>query len=145
MKGGDKKRSRYTTNKYPSSGKITCSKCGAAFNRKSWGSGKYKKYVWLCRNRFDKGPKGCSMEAVDEEKPKEAFVRVANRVIQDRSTLVKCMTENVENVYQEKVSTVDVAAIDKRLGELRKEMSALVKMNLTAGVDMEISARNISG
>ncbi len=48
--------------------------------------------------------------------------------------------ENIEKVYLEKASAVDVAAIDTRLGELRKEMSALVKLNLTAGVNTEIYA-----
>jgi len=121
-------------------GKIFCSNCGAMFKRKSWGTGERKKYVWICRERFDKGPKGCTMDAVGEEKLKEAFVRVANRVIADREAFIKRMTENIEQVYLKKASVVDVAAIDTRLGELRKEMSALVKLNLTAGVNTEIYA-----
>jgi site-specific DNA recombinase len=139
LKGGDKKRTRYT-NKYPFSGKIFCRNCGAMFKRKSWGTGERKKYVWICRERFDKGPKGCTMDAVGEEKIKEAFVRVANQVIADRDVFIRRMTENVEQVYLVKASTVDVTAIDARLGELRQEMSALVKLNLTAGVNTEIYA-----
>lgn len=76
LKGGDKKRTRYT-NKYPFSGKIFCSNCGSMFKRKSWGTGERKKYVWICRERFDKGPKSCTMDAVGEEALKDAFVRVA--------------------------------------------------------------------
>lgn len=34
--------------------------------------------------------------------------------------------------------TGNATAINTRLGELRKEMATLVKMNLTAGVDTEI-------
>jgi DNA invertase Pin-like site-specific DNA recombinase len=139
LKGGDKKRSRYT-NKYPFSGKIFCSNCGSMFKRKSWGTGERKKYVWICRERFDKGPKGCKMDAVGEEALKEAFVRVANRVMADRDVFIKRMAESVEQVYIEKASTVDVATIDTRLGELRQEMSALVRLNLTAGVNAEIYA-----
>ena len=48
--------------------------------------------------------------------------------------------EKVERVYLEKASTVDVATIDTRLGELRQEMSALVRLNLAAGVNAEIYA-----
>jgi len=58
LKGDDETGSRYT-NKYPFSGKIFCSECGAPFRRKNWGVNKYKKPVWICRTRLDKGPKGC--------------------------------------------------------------------------------------
>lgn len=50
------------------------------------------------------------------------------------------MTENIEQIYLEKASVVDTAAIDTRLGELCHEMSALVRLNLTAGVNTEIYA-----
>lgn len=143
LMGGDKTRSRYTS-KYPFSGKIFCSECGAAFRRKSWGVGKYKKYVWICRTRDEQGPKGCSMQAMDEEKLQEAVVRVANRLISDRGTFIAHMTENIEKVFIEQASTIDVAAIDGRLEELRGEMGALVKLNLTAGIDDEIYSEEYS-
>ncbi|WP_084112145.1 zinc ribbon domain-containing protein [Paramaledivibacter caminithermalis] len=67
---------------YNFSRKIICGNCGSRFRRVRWGSiPKYKKYVWVCRNQDGKGPKGCSMKAVDEEKLKEAFVRMVNRQI----------------------------------------------------------------
>ncbi|MDT8900424.1 recombinase family protein [Anaeroselena agilis] len=137
LMGGNKGRSRYT-NKYPFSGKIFCNECGAAFRRKSWGTGKYKKYVWICRTRDEQGPKGCSIQAVDEEKLQEAFVRVVNQLISDRDTFIARMTENIEKVFNEQASKVDVVAVDRRLEELRTEMAALVKLNLTTGIDDEI-------
>jgi site-specific DNA recombinase len=143
LMGGDKTRSRYTS-KYPFSGKIFCSECGAAFRRKSWGVGKYKKHVWICRTRDEQGPKGCSMPAVDEEKLRKAFVRVVNRLISDRSTVISRMTENIEKVFADQASTIDVAAIDGRLEELRGEMAALVRLNLTAGIDDEIYSEEYS-
>jgi len=44
----------------------------------SAGIGKYKKAVWICRTRIDKGPEGCGIQAVDGEELQEAFVWVAN-------------------------------------------------------------------
>ena len=101
LKGG--KRGKYT-NKYAFSGRILCRKCGSTFKRKSWGTGKYKKYVWICRNRFDKGPNACNVEAVHEEKLQSAFVVVVDRVIQDRDTFVNIMKEDIEKAYVEKTS-----------------------------------------
>lgn len=137
LQGGDKNHSRYT-NKYPFSGKIFCGECAGSFRRKYWGTGKYKKAVWLCRTRMDKGPEGCDMPAVDEEKLQEAFMRVVSQLITDRDTFVKRMTENIEWVFREQAKSVDITVIDARIEELRAEMAALVKLNLTAGIDAEI-------
>lgn len=138
LKGGDKSRSRYT-NKYPFSGKVFCGECGEPFSRKCWGGAstpaKYRKYVWMCRIRMEKGPKGCDMQAVNEEKLQEAFMRVVNRLITERETFISRMLENVEKVVRERASAVDMAAIDGRLKELHGEMSALVKLNLMTGID----------
>jgi hypothetical protein len=141
--GEEKTRSRYTS-KYPFSGKVFCNECGVAFRRKSWGVGRYKKHVWICRTRDEQGPKGCNMQAVDEEKLQEAFVRVVNQLISDRGTFIARMTENIEKVFNEQASKVDVVAVDRRLEELRTEMEALVKLNLTAGIDDEIYAEEYS-
>lgn len=139
LKGvSDKNKSRYS-NKYAFSGKIICGECGSRFRRIRWGQGeKYKKYVWICRNRDEKGPQGCSMKAVDEEKLKGAFVRMVNRQIEDKERFISKMLENIEKVFSEKANSVDVAAIDKRLDELREEMERLVKLNIKANLDADM-------
>ncbi len=137
LMGGDKDRSRYT-NKYPFSGKIVCGACGKTFTRTYWGTGKYKKPIWMCRTRSENGKKGCSMPTFDEEKLQDAFVRIVNRLITDKETFISCMVENIEKVIYEEASAVDLAAIDGKLEELRGEMSALVKLNLTTGIDTDI-------
>lgn len=78
------------------------------------------------------------MPAVDEEKLREAFTRVVGRLVADRESLVKRMTENIEKVFREQAGKIDIKAIDGRVEELRGEMAALVKLNLTAGIDAEI-------
>jgi len=141
LQGDD--RSRYT-NRYPFSGRIFCSECGSPFRRKSWGVGKYKKPVWICRTRIEKGPKGCSIQAVDEEKLQEAFARAISQLMADRDAFIKRMTENIEKVFNEQASAVDIGVIDMRLDELRGQMAALVKLNLTAGIDDEIYSEEYS-
>jgi len=109
------------------------------FRRVRWGQGeKYKKYVWVCRNRDEKGPEGCSMKAVDEEKLKKAFVRMVNRQIKDKDKFISRMLGNIEKVFAERANSVDVTAIDKRLDELREEMERLVRLNVKANLDADI-------
>jgi DNA invertase Pin-like site-specific DNA recombinase len=130
----DKDPSRYT-NRYPFSGKIVCSECGKKFTRKHWGAGKYKKPIWICRTRIEDGKKGCSMPTLDEEKLQEVFVRVVNRLLTDKDTLLSDMLENIEKVFRKQTSVVDLAAIDGELKELQGELAALVKLNLKTGID----------
>jgi site-specific DNA recombinase len=131
---GDKDRSRYT-NRYLFSGKIVCSACGKTFTRTHWGWGKYKKPIWICRTRRESGKKGCSIPTLDEDKLQEAFVRVMNRLLADKDTLISCMLENIEKVFHEQASVVDLEAIDGEVKELHGELAALVKLNLKTGID----------
>gem|GEM_PF-737543 len=134
----DENRSRHS-NKYAFSGKIICGECGSRFRRIRWGQGeKYKKYMWICRNRDEKGPEGCSIKAVDEEKLKKAFVRMVNRQIKDTDKFLSRMLGNIEKVFTNKANSVDVTAIDKRLDELREEMERLVRLNVKANLDTDI-------
>ncbi|GAB4272315.1 hypothetical protein [Thermincola ferriacetica] len=48
------------------------------------------------------------------------------------------MLDNIEKVFTEKANSVDVAAIDKRLDELREEIERLVKLNVKANLDADI-------
>jgi hypothetical protein len=43
LRGYSKTRKSEFSSKYPFSGKLYCSNCGAKFNRQIWGTGKYKK------------------------------------------------------------------------------------------------------
>lgn len=140
---GDKDRSRYT-NRYLFSGKIVCGACGKTFTRTYWGWGKYKKPIWICRTRRENGKKGCSMPTLDEDKLQEAFVRVVSRLLTDKDTLISDMLENIEKVFREQTSIVDLAVIDGELRELQGELAALVKLNLKTGIDDTIYGEEYS-
>lgn len=59
------------------------------------------------------------MPALDEDKLQEAFVRVGNRLLTDKGTLISGMLENIEKVFRKQTSVVDLAAIDGELRELQ--------------------------
>jgi hypothetical protein len=48
------------------------------FTRKHWGTGKYKKPIWIFRTRTEDGKKACSMPTLNDEKLQEALVRVVS-------------------------------------------------------------------
>ncbi|WP_069649000.1 recombinase family protein [Caloranaerobacter ferrireducens] len=136
---GDKERRSKHSSKYPFSGKIICSSCGAVYRRKRWGpTNKYKKYVWNCRTRDENGPEACNMKAVDEEKLKAAFVRVVNKVIKDSDGFIKKMMGNIEKVLNENKDEAKLKTIDSRLAELREQITNLIRLNSRSSIDSDI-------
>lgn len=134
----DEVRSRYS-NKYAFSGKIFCGECGSVFRRVRWGTvKKYQKYVWICKSHRDKGDTACLMKSVDEEKLKEAFVRVANRVMKDSGGFISKMMANIEKVLNESRSSQKIEFIDGKLLDLREQVTNLVRLNTQSGLDRDI-------
>ena len=55
-------------NKYPYTGILYCSKCGAPLRRKVWNSKTpFKKYVWQCSNYINKSKRTCTGTKIDEK------------------------------------------------------------------------------
>ncbi len=136
---GDKDRRSKHSSKYPFSGKIFCWNCGAVYRRKRWGpTNKYKKYVWNCKTRDENGPEACSMKAVDEEKLKAAFIRVANKVIKDSDGFIKKMTDNIEKVLNENKNDEELNIIDSKLEMLKEQITNLIRLNSRSNIDRDI-------
>jgi len=63
LKGSDKYK-----NRYPFSGMLYCSKCGATLKRRTWNSkASYKKIVWQCSNYIKNGKGVCSGTRIEDE------------------------------------------------------------------------------
>jgi len=78
------------------------------------------------------------MKSVDEDKLKEAFVRVANRVMKDSGGFISKMMMNIEKVLNESRSSQEIEFIDGQLAELREQVTNLVRLNTQSGLDREI-------
>ena len=66
-----------TTNKFL--GKIKCASCGAVYGAKVWHStSRYRKVIYQCNNKFDKGKTKCKTPHFEEEEIKLAFIKAYN-------------------------------------------------------------------
>ena len=82
--------------KYPFSGKVFCGNCGNIFKRRQWNStNTSKKVVWQCKTYVMEGKDACGAKAVDENVLMDAFVRMFNRIYENRQSFIKTMTENI--------------------------------------------------
>ena len=100
------------------SSKIVCGECGSFFGPKVWHStDKYRRVIWRCNARF-KNKEKCKTPHLAEDQIKEAFIRAANDLI-----------ENKENIIEEcealLVELTDTASIENKEIKLKGEKEAL--------------------
>ena len=128
-------KKRVFTGKYSGisifSTKLVCGECGGWYGSKTWHSNdKYRKVVWQCNAKFKKKTH-CTTPHLTENEIKAAFLRVANRLITDRSVILKELREE--------------QAMLTGVGELEKEQKQLAaRMNIDSDAVQEAIAQNAS-
>lgn len=81
-KGIDLEDTKKYTNRYPLTGMLYCSKCGATLRRRTWNSrNSSRKVVWQCSNYIRNGKDACSGTSIDDE--------IISRLNIDEETIVK--------------------------------------------------------
>lgn len=135
LRGYSKTGKSEFSSKYPFSGKLYCSNCGAKFNRQMWGTGKYKKPVWICVNHKMNGDKACPQKAVMEWDLERAFVRAMNQVIGGKETFMEMLFDNIYKGLDEFEHEFTQEQINDRLAQLQQEIMSLVRLNAKTGLD----------
>lgn len=111
------------------SSRIYCGECGAAYGSKVWHStDKYRRVIWQCNAKF-KEKKHCSTPHLTEEEIKAAFVRAANKLLTDRTVVLKELRE----IQKTLTGTDELEAEQKQLAE---------QMNADADAVQELIAQN---
>ena len=137
MKGnlvGD--RHRYTS-KYPFSGKVFCGKCGNIFKRRTWNGNKskYKKVVWQCKTYVMDGKEACDAKAVDETVLQDVFVRMFNKINENKSEFIATLMENIEEVLAVTTPNQVVDEVDSKIEVLKEDLKGLVKLQVRNQID----------
>ena len=131
-------RHKYSS-KYPFSGKVFCGNCGNIFKRRQWNStNTSKKVVWQCKTYIVDGKDACAAKAVDENVLMDAFVRMFNRIYENRQSFIKTMTENIEMIVLQRPDIGETEALDKRIEELKNELKRLIRFQVNNNVDPEV-------
>ena len=112
-------RHKYSS-KYPFSAKVFCGNCGNIFKRRHWNStNTSKKVVWQCKTYVMDGKDACGAKAVDENVLMDGFVRMFNRIYENRQSFIETMTANIEMIILLKPDGKETEALDKRIEELK--------------------------
>lgn len=139
MKGYKKENAHRYTSKYPFSGKIICGNCGNIYKRRTWNSNNAsKKIVWQCKTYVTDGKDACDAKAVDDAVLQEAFVRVFNRMKEDKGNFIKMLNQNIEKVLRKKADEAKAEKVDAKIEQLKQELKGLVQLQLKGQIDVEV-------
>ncbi|WP_025683648.1 recombinase zinc beta ribbon domain-containing protein, partial [Paenibacillus maysiensis] len=130
---GDSKR---YSSKYALSSKVYCGCCGAIFKRRTWNSNNpSKKVVWQCKTYVNEGKAACDAKSVDEPILHSAFVRLFNRMYENKKRLIKTLKANIESALSSKVGQEPLLDIEGQMQQLKSDLKELVNLKLRNQID----------
>lgn len=80
----------------------------------------------------------CGAKAVDEKGLMNGFVRMFNRIYENRQSFIKTMTTNIETIILQKPDSKEAETLDKRIEELKNELKRLIRFQVNNNVDPEV-------
>jgi DNA invertase Pin-like site-specific DNA recombinase len=133
MRGYSKTGKSAYTSEYAFSGKLFCQNCGSKFRRSSWGTGKNKKFVWICINHQMNGNSVCDQKAVREKDIEKAFVRAMNGIINGKENFLEKLSQDMYRRLEPIKEECSMEELYVHLEELQEKMKGLVKQSIKAG------------
>ena len=104
--------------------KRTIKQCGDIFRRIHWNNHGCKSVVWRCASRLEKTAADCSARTVRELDLKKAIAQAINNVFGVKTEFIDILNKNIA-VSMNQVDETAIAEIDKKLGQLQKELLRL--------------------
>jgi site-specific DNA recombinase len=130
---GDRKK---YSSKYPLSGKVFCGCCNANFKRRTWNSNNLsKKVVWQCRTYVNEGKEACEAKAVDEYVLQDAFVRVFNRMHENKDGFIRTLNMNIEAILSKREGHEPLIKVEQSIEQLKTDLKGLVNLKLRDNID----------
>ncbi|WP_431090308.1 recombinase family protein [Paenibacillus sp. 8b26] len=136
LKGNVMGESKRYSSKYALSSKVYCGCCGAIFKRRTWNSNNpSKKVVWQCKTYVNEGKAACAAKSVDEQVLHSAFVRLFNRMYENKKRLIKTLKGNIESILSSKVEQEPLLDIEGQMQQLKSDLKELVNLKLRNQID----------
>ncbi|MGN0270746.1 MAG: recombinase family protein [Candidatus Weimeria sp.] len=135
-------RRSHMSNKYSGisafSSKIKCGECGGWYGPKIWHSNdKYRRVVWQCNNRYKNKEKKCNTPHVTEHEIKDLFIKVANKLIRKRKTLMSDLDEGIAIISDTQELEASRDDIKRSIDTMTEQAQAMIRENSTKKLDQE--------
>ncbi|KZE69565.1 serine recombinase [Paenibacillus jamilae] len=139
LKGNVMGESKRYSSKYALSSKVYCGCCGAIFKRRTWNSNNpSKKVVWQCKTYVNEGKTACDAKSVDEQVLHSAFVRLFNRMYENKERLIKTLKGNIVSVLSSRVEQETLLDIEGKMQQLKSDLKELVNLKLRNQIDESV-------
>ena len=123
-------------NRYPFSGKIVCSECGATWKRRTHSESKVKYYAYACGTHIKRVDQ-CSMQFIRERNIEVAFLNMINKLVFSKKVLLQPLLANLKDLNQgealARLDKLDVA-LEENLNKRQKITELFAKEYLETAV-----------
>lgn len=118
--------SRKYLNRYSFSGKIECAECGDTFKRRIHTSTHSKYIVWCCSTHIKNKDK-CSMLFIREERIRQAFITMMNKLNFGYSYVLTPLSKQLETSNQDENYQM-ITEIEEQLEVTKDELNTLIQL-----------------
>ena len=134
-------RSRYSGVSIFSS-KIKCGQCGGWYGAKVWHStDKYRRTIYRCNDKFKSH---CKTPHLTEDDIKEAFIRAANKLVENKTEILNSITLLKEQLTDTKALEEERAKLSTDLNLLAEKVQQLIAENARVAQNQDDYDRNYS-
>ncbi|WP_337916447.1 zinc ribbon domain-containing protein [Paenibacillus sp. 23TSA30-6] len=139
LKGSVMGESKRYSSKYALSSKVYCGCCGAIFKHRTWNSNNpSQKVVWQCKTYVNEGKAACDAKSVDEQVLHSAFVRLFNRMYENKERFIRTLKANIESILSSKVGQEPLLNIEGQMQQLKSDLKELVNLKLRNQIDESV-------
>jgi site-specific DNA recombinase len=111
-------------------------KSGANFKRRTWNSNNTsKKVVWQCRTYVNEVKEACDAKVVDEYVLQDAFVRIFNRMHENKDGFIRTLNANIAAILSKREGHEALTKVEQNIEQLKADLKGLVNLKLRDNID----------
>lgn len=126
---------------YLLSRRVICDVCGATCKRRVTHS---QTVTWVCRKHFEKKEK-CPTKAVTEKEIQEAFVRMYDKLLEYRESILLPMTVDLEKAKEKRENASWYLLQNQQIAELMRQYHTLTKLRAKGYIDAGLYLERTTG
>lgn len=119
---------------FPLSRTMHCALCGSTFHRRP----SAKAVRWTCYQHLQ-NKELCPMEIIEENEVYQAFLRVYNKLLDNKDSILKTMLNQLSELQTKTIfARPDIIAVNEKISELVKQNHSLTRLQTKGCIDSAI-------
>lgn len=120
------------------SNRIKCGCCGGWYGSKVWHSNsKYRKVVYRCNRKYDKGTEPCTSRHLTEDEIKQIFLQALNTLVDAKEETIQNLRGLMDMVCRTDDLESEQLTLEQELGIIAEKLNSLIQENARVAQDQE--------